>query len=67
VFIAYNLSNFKNDSSLSLLENAWMLFDKGNIFDRNSSWLPLFGFWVAGKQTMDVLLLISINMFTICS
>lgn len=51
VFTTYNISSFKNDSSQSLSENAWRLFDNGNILDRNSQWSPLLGFWVAGKKT----------------
>jgi len=49
-FSGYVINNYKSDPSLSLVDNAWRLFDNGNILDRNSPWSPLLGFWVAGKE-----------------
>ncbi|KAG0293054.1 hypothetical protein BGZ96_003383 [Linnemannia gamsii] len=64
LFATYNVSNFKNDSSQSLSENAWRLFDNGNILDRNSQWSPLLGFWVA---EVLVMLLVSLPIYVIPS
>ncbi|KAF9540581.1 hypothetical protein EC957_003971 [Mortierella hygrophila] len=64
LFATYNFSNFKNDSSQSLSENAWRLFDNGNILDRNSQWSPLLGFWVA---EVLVMLLVSLPIYVIPS
>jgi hypothetical protein len=55
-FSAYTIRNYESDPNLSLSENAWKLFDNGNILDRNSVWSPLLGFWVAGNY-LDVFFL----------
>ncbi|KAK3813355.1 MAG: hypothetical protein J3Q66DRAFT_390221 [Benniella sp.] len=51
-FSAYTIRNYESDPNLSLSENAWKLFDNGNILDRNSVWSPLLGFWVAETAVM---------------
>ncbi|KAF9128624.1 hypothetical protein BGW39_004884 [Mortierella sp. 14UC] len=64
LFATYNFSNFKNDSAQSLSENAWRLFDNGNILDRSSQWSPLLGFWIAEALVM---LLVSLPIHVIPS
>ncbi|KAG0044010.1 hypothetical protein BGZ83_010745, partial [Gryganskiella cystojenkinii] len=63
-FSAYILNNFKSDTSLSFADNAWRLFDNGNILDRNGAWSPLFGFWVA---EVAVMFLVSLPIYVIPS
>ncbi|KAF9179554.1 hypothetical protein BGZ50_006851 [Haplosporangium sp. Z 11] len=64
LFSAYVVGNFEVDSTLSITQNVWHLFDDGNVLSRDSQWSPLLGFWVAEAIVM---LLVSLPVYFIPS
>ncbi|KAG0347304.1 hypothetical protein BG004_008046 [Podila humilis] len=51
-FTAYQVYYHKNDPSLSTTDNLAVLFDHGQILNRDSKWSPLLGFFVAESAVM---------------
>lgn len=50
LFGAYIVRYHEKAPEATFFGNLADLFDNGNIFNRNSKWSPLLGFWVAGSS-----------------